>query len=393
MSRTLLIAALCALAAGCAHRVPAVAAGADAPLEAPLVARLLEPQYGMLRFSVSREAHVAVFEIVPGQGTSLIYPTADWQDSRVGGFVQAHLSGYIPGRDVYFRNASPTMARYAAIEPRYLLLIASERPLKLRDIQHSPSALYHKLGFAQFSGYGVSRTMNALAELVVPNVESEDWAYDYWMLVPPAPAPRYAATRVSCYDPSTGALYVMPAYFGVTGLIGVPSGNLCPARPSADVKPAPVDSSGVEKPKEAPKPGHREPMAPGFLPRVAEQHAVELRKTTTAEPLDEDAARRIAEDSKWGADRDRDAARIERMRDSRSEREWKGVRRGPDAPASARRGAPRAEPPANVERRTPSPAVEKRVERAERPPAPRPEPRASEGQGRPAPVRAEPKRN
>lgn len=66
------------LAAGCAsHDLPAPDTGPDAP---PLRVSLEEPSYGTFSVEVNRLSYLMLFEVIPGRGVGLLYPTADWQE-------------------------------------------------------------------------------------------------------------------------------------------------------------------------------------------------------------------------------------------------------------------------------------------------------------------------
>ncbi|HEU4564993.1 MAG TPA: hypothetical protein VFS05_10110 [Gemmatimonadaceae bacterium] len=380
MMRPLVVLSLSIAAAACAHRVPAVAEGLEGSM-APLSARLEAPMDGVLRFSTSRPAYVAIFEIVPGSGASLLYP-ANLDEPRMlsEGFHQQPVLGVVPGRWFYYRNAGSSW------DARYLFLVASERPLKLSRLQQQPATLRSALGYSTFTSVGVTRTMDALSRLVVRDYEADDWVTDFYTIVPPPPPPQrmaFASTLIRCTD---GTVRAYPTELLATqALRRTPNGYVCPPATSGE-RPTPGDSAGAGggRPVDsavAVAPARTEPEAhatPSPRRYVGESRADVAEER--AARRDELAARR---DRVRRAD-DRPATAGPRGRDARpAMREDRG---GPPSAARARPAESRAAEP----RRT-GPRAAERVERAERPRADRPAPVRAE-RVRAEPVRSQPAR-
>ena len=75
MRALLTTAALAATLAACATRPASVVSAPQPDVDVPLSARLFPPQYGQLAVGLNKPAFVAIFEVVPGRGASLVYPT------------------------------------------------------------------------------------------------------------------------------------------------------------------------------------------------------------------------------------------------------------------------------------------------------------------------------
>jgi hypothetical protein len=366
MYRRSLVAAALALTAACAGTTPVASTAGE--LEAPLAARLLSPDYGVLRFSTSRPAYVAVFEVIPGRGSALIYPTAGWQDGRVDGYTQAHLAGYIPGRDYY---SNTYLTRFGQLEPRYLYMIASERPLRLERLQSSPSSLYRQLGYSRFIGSSFSQTAREIARAVVPQYDSEDWVTDYYMIVPDARTPIRSASVVAIRCADGSVRYVNPDFV----IPNMAAGAFCPALPDTttrrDTIVAPGDSGRSKLRK--PEAGEAEQSK---LVRPGGKVGVSALRT-----LDEDETERLTRDVfNVKGDEAREIRNVKQLRER--EREIDRMRAA-DAARPERRG-PSPDRASPAERRSP-PSEGKLA-------APRPdraEPRAARPEPRPAPTKGE----
>lgn len=125
--------AVLALVPGCARRSVAQRAANPAAVEprAANWARLAAPsEDGVVRFTLARPAYVAVFAVVPGESVRLVSPITRAEGARplrAGEHIRSARRGIVtPPRLVSFRTGySP--------QSRYLYLIASDRPLDLRQ--------------------------------------------------------------------------------------------------------------------------------------------------------------------------------------------------------------------------------------------------------------------
>lgn len=195
---------------------------------------------------VNREAYVAMFEIIPGRGATMLYP-------RAGPMPFASEAHYAdlrmqPGRMFYHSDPFG----YAGFQPRYYYAVASAAPLNLARLRSSLGATHRVLGrmYASYRPYDV---IDRLTELVVPMQADEDWATDLFVDWPmPLPPRSFLAHRfVRC---ANGKLIVVAGdypYFG------------CPG----DARPVVVASSAtpptnLPPPPEVPPP----PRGPGRRP-------------------------------------------------------------------------------------------------------------------------------
>ena len=201
--------------AACVHRVPVDEAAFYEPYEEPLEARILP--FGGLSFVINRPAHVAIFEIVPGRGVSLLYPAYEHENALI-------RSGY--------HNPVGTLSRttgrwfYSSVGwstgwegPRYLYLVASARPLRIDNLMHSPSAVRSFLGLTAFTSHNAFATMESLTWEVLPFQSDADWATDVYVQWPAAPRSSYLAQRVriQCAD---GRILLVPISYGSTSCPG-----------------------------------------------------------------------------------------------------------------------------------------------------------------------------
>lgn len=170
-----------ALMGGCATLPAGQMDYGDRPMEA-----YLYPAAGSqsFLFEVNRPAHVAVFRISPGRGTSLVYPRPGFDGSsstaRAGTTWIAEFALRNSARDLQRSNVG--FVSHAS-GPDFFFMIASEEPLDLDRIGSFGSNLPWALG----SGYGAASpysTMENLATILVPNWESANWATDYYVGMP-----------------------------------------------------------------------------------------------------------------------------------------------------------------------------------------------------------------
>lgn len=170
--------------------VPApVPAPAPEPVQ-PLQVNIVRPDDGRVLIQTNRPAYVAVFEIVPGRGVSLVYPAP-----------------YHP-RDVMLTglnwvNVDWTMRfddrRYASDETRYIYAVASDTPLRINDQDYDREYLQRQLGGAYWSSSPNSTVRSISREFVRPQPD-EWWGEDMYSM--PMLAPRVTVTvrlaRVYC---------------------------------------------------------------------------------------------------------------------------------------------------------------------------------------------------
>jgi hypothetical protein len=204
--RALLAVACLALSAGCASLGGMPATDRSGPLRAYLLPHS-DFRDGM-SFHVSRPAHVAVFRIVPGYGTNLVYPRSGSLRSNrtlTSGFHSVMSGIGIANDRNYMRGVSYASAGPA---PEFYFMIASETPLRLDQFGSFGSRLESAMGVS-FGYTGSFSAMERLVQLAVPNVSDESWTTDYYVHWPEQPGTRErqrTLVRIAC----NGAVYNVP---------------------------------------------------------------------------------------------------------------------------------------------------------------------------------------
>lgn len=247
------LAALSACATGGGQGIPTTLrsgfeSGGTATNAHPLRVRLLD-HAGQLSLDLNRPAHTAVFEIIPGQGVAMVYPSAGQRDFSLAGltYLNNHLA-----RNHFWRydNAGRTPYSFASsmAGPRHLLVIASDRPLLTTRFRRSTGMLRRVLGTVSYTSLNSNRVVDDLLATVVPPQPDASWDADV-ITVFPTGAPRLPAGelhRIRCGD---GSVYWAPLELA-TAICRNPDRVLPPpVRHDSVAPPAqPGDSSGVRQP-------------------------------------------------------------------------------------------------------------------------------------------------
>jgi hypothetical protein len=139
------------------------------PANEGLRARMYHSERGV-RVALSEPAHIAIFEVVPGERVSLFYPAVESEPTLIAaGRTTLHTSG----RRVRAYPAS-SYGRQAPL----LYLIASRQPLDealIRDMQEGLGSMMAD----PFRSNNPGETMEFLASLVVPVDQPEtEWTTD-----------------------------------------------------------------------------------------------------------------------------------------------------------------------------------------------------------------------
>ena len=265
-SLTLAIVISAAALSGCATspRVQGVQPAGPPPLRVwigyPVGSSRVHPIF------TNREAHVAMFEIIPGRGVTMVYPRSG-ADVFVSDAHYADLTVQ-PGRMFYHTDPFG----HASVQPRYYYAIASAAPLHLSRLLTSLGATRHVLGrgYASYRPYDV---IDRLTELLVPMQADEDWATDLFVDWPMPAMPRSViATRlIKC---ANGRVIEVAARYPYHGCPGDAELAVVASAPKPPVKELAIDSVIRRRPQ----PGDRripiEYSAPdGEKPRRAEPGA------------------------------------------------------------------------------------------------------------------------
>ena len=307
----------------------------------PLRARLV--QSGNLAVRLNRPAYAAVFEIIPGRGVGLVYPTSGAADS----YLTSGVTSLWTRTSNFYRSAYlDDPFGYSTDGPRYYYLIASDRPLRVGHFARSPMALRTTLGFQRFGSWNPYNLMDELANEVLPNVPDGNWDTDLYVVWPQGRSPRRQTTQLVAVR-CNGRIFYVPFVY---------ARQAC-ANPSTRPDPVQRDSSSAEL--------RTVPNRPRFTPRRPNTEAadrlsrqIERREITRSERPGNDATREIQRRQRPEADEVRRPDR-DRTEDRRPER--------------TERPQPRPEPRPEVQR--PQPRSEPRPEaRPEPRPAPKPDP-------------------
>ena len=172
----------------------------------------------------NREAHVAMFEIVPGRGATMVYPRGG-ADAFASDAHYADLTVQ-PGRVFYHTDPFG----HAAFQPRYYYAVASAAPLNLSRLQTSLGAVRRVLG-RMYSSYRPFDVIDRLTEIVVPMQSDEDWATDLFVDWPTPPMPIFTAYHlVRC---ANGRVIQVPSSYPYYGCPGDAALAVAAAEPQA----------------------------------------------------------------------------------------------------------------------------------------------------------------
>jgi hypothetical protein len=265
-SLTLAIAISAAALSGCATspRVQGVEPAGPPPLRVwigyPIGSSRVHPIF------TNREAHVAMFEIIPGRGVTMVYPR-----SSADVFASdAHYADLTVQLGRMFYHTDPF--GHASAQPRYYYAIASAAPLHLSRLLTSLGATRRVLGrmYASYRPYDV---IDRLTELLVPMQADEDWATDLFVDWPMPAIPRsVVATRlIKC---ANGRVIEVAARYPYHGCPGDAALAVIAAAPKPPVKELAFDSVTRRRPQ----PGDRRvpikySVPDGEKPRRAEAGA------------------------------------------------------------------------------------------------------------------------
>lgn len=185
---------------------PAPTAVRTAPAPQPPVGvNIVRVDEHRLQVSTNQPAYLAVFEIVPYRGVTLVYPANPRQR-------QVALTG-TSWLNVAWRSdrgANDDDERDMRRERRramthHIYAIASERPLRLTDGAYDDVALRGMLGVRVYLADDPYETMTALSRRFVPPQKDEDWGEDVYTM----DVVRPAVVRVAkIYCPDGSVMYV-----------------------------------------------------------------------------------------------------------------------------------------------------------------------------------------
>lgn len=249
----------------------------DFPRHRPLDARITsgDPASRQVRFQLSRPAYVAVFEVVPGGGVSVLYPAGADAGRRL-------RSGW-HSPSVWSRRGGWRYGFWTYNGPRYLYLVASEHPLRVDRFVRSPGALRHALGPNAFASHNPRRTMAMLDDLVLGASTDQEWTSDVYVQWPEE---RRLEAPVVAYRCSNGQLIYLPSTVSGGNVQQICAQSDHP-KPAADTVKS--DTTAVRKPSrrrpEVP-PGAEAPRRPAARPGTTPEKRSGDREEGKRERLD-----------------------------------------------------------------------------------------------------------
>jgi|SRR5690348_4149749 len=141
------------------------------PRVEPLEVSIVRPDEGRVLVQTSRPAYLAVFEIVPGRGVSLVYPRPmQPRDLTITGLTWVNLSWTM--RYDY---------RYASSDTRYIYAVASDTPLRVEDTDYERYHLERRLGSTFYSS-SPNATVRSISREFVRAQPDEYWGEDMFTM-------------------------------------------------------------------------------------------------------------------------------------------------------------------------------------------------------------------
>lgn len=167
----------------------------------PVAVTIARVEDSRVLVSTNQAAYLAVFEIVPGRGVTLAYPTSPRQRRQaLAGSNWLTVSRWSERDDRYDRVARSERAGFSE---RHLYVIASERPLRLNDDAFDDDYLRNAVvGPRASRAPGPYETMAALSRRFVPPERDEDWGEDLYTIAVARPTVVVRVAKIYCPDGS-----------------------------------------------------------------------------------------------------------------------------------------------------------------------------------------------
>lgn len=277
-TRLAMLALATAAVAGCAIKPPVQGAAPEPP--PPLRVWIGYPVGSSQVYPIftNRDAHVAMFEIIPGRGATMVYPFYRGHDVA----SSAHYANLTlqPGRMFYHTDPFG----HASYQPRYYYAVASTAPLNLERLQTSLGATRRVLGrmYASYRPYDV---IDRLTEIVVPMQADEDWATDLFVDWPMPPMmPRFTLYRsVQCANGRIIPVSPGYPYYGCPGdaepaVVAAADPKEPPKQVVKDAPRGPRDGTNREGIELSRPGGDKRRAVPGARVPTTDMHARSPRK-------------------------------------------------------------------------------------------------------------------
>ena len=161
------------------------------PPTPPLEVSIVRTEDARVLIQTSRQAYVAVFEIVPGRGASLVYPEP-LRPRNVQSTGLTWVNVYWTMRPDY---------RYASYDTRYVYAVASDTPLRLDDDLYDSRSMERRLGSSYWSS-SPNTVVRAIEREFVRAQPDEWWGESMtsMSLIPPRVNVVIRLARVYCPD-------------------------------------------------------------------------------------------------------------------------------------------------------------------------------------------------
>ena len=139
----------------------------EPPRMPPMEVSIVRADENRVLIQTSRQAYIAVFEIVPGRGVSLVYP-ASMRPRNVQQTGLTWVNVYWTMRPDY---------RFTSSDTRYIYAVASDTPLRLDDDDYDARHMQRALGSAYWSS-SPNAAVRAIAREFVRAQPEEWWGED-----------------------------------------------------------------------------------------------------------------------------------------------------------------------------------------------------------------------
>jgi hypothetical protein len=173
---------------------------------------------GDLRVELNRRAHVAVFQVVPGEGVALVSPFSAREKLHSGfstvvtRFENTRFYRYDDALRRQFTSYGPLGTQSGMFGmgshmtgPRHLLVVASDRPLRISRFTSSRGMLRRAIGTMSYTSLSSRRVMDDLLATVLEPQPESSWDADVLTVWPANDAvrlPRGNLYRLRCRDGS-----------------------------------------------------------------------------------------------------------------------------------------------------------------------------------------------
>jgi hypothetical protein len=259
-----LLAGTLLVACASGTRVVYVPAPASSPAPAAPPARVIPtplPPVGVtivqvndsrMLVSTNQPAYLAVFEIVPNRGVTLVYPASPRQRQlALAGSNWLNVS-WRSARGLMDDDDREMRGRRRRPPVHHVYVVASERPLRLTDNAFDDRALSAMLGARLTQAADPYETMAALSRRFVPPGKDEDWGEDVYTMDIARSAPPVRVAKIYCPDGSV--VYAREDVIDRTA---------CPWRGQGRTPPPRADSVVASNGRRVPS-----PMEPGGIARI-----------------------------------------------------------------------------------------------------------------------------